>query len=54
MFRWSRGAGEDFPAGEQAALETLAIPVYPELSEVQQQTVVCAVAESINLSWRTA
>jgi len=33
----------DFPGSEQAALETLAIPVYPELNEVQQATVVEAI-----------
>ena len=32
----------DFPASEQAALETLAIPVYPELNEEQQAAVVRA------------
>ena len=35
----------DFPASEAAALETLAIPVYPELSQVQQGLVVEAIAE---------
>jgi dTDP-4-amino-4,6-dideoxygalactose transaminase len=37
----------DFPASEQAAQETLAIPIYPELSEAQQETVVRAVAEAL-------
>jgi dTDP-4-amino-4,6-dideoxygalactose transaminase len=34
----------DFPASEQAAQQTLAIPVYPELTEAQQ----CAVVEAID------
>ena len=44
----------DFPASERAALETLAIPVYPELSDDQQHAVVRAVAESMNVVLRTA
>ena len=44
----------DFPASELAALETLAIPVYPELSDEQQHAVVRAVAESMNVVLRTA
>ncbi|MCS7010532.1 MAG: DegT/DnrJ/EryC1/StrS family aminotransferase [Anaerolineales bacterium] len=37
----------DFPASEQAAQETLALPIYPELSEAQQETVVRIVAEAL-------
>ena len=32
----------DFPASEAAASETLAIPIYPELTEAQQRAVVNA------------
>ena len=35
----------DFPQSERAAAETLALPVYPELSEQQLQYVVDGVAE---------
>jgi dTDP-4-amino-4,6-dideoxygalactose transaminase len=35
----------DFPAAEQAAEETLALPMYPELSEAQQVYVVQQVAD---------
>lgn len=35
----------DFPASEAAALETMALPIYPELTEAMQATVVDAVAD---------
>ncbi len=35
----------DFPASEAAALEVLALPMYPELREDEQQTVVDAIAD---------
>lgn len=35
----------DLPEAERAANETLAIPVYPELSEVQQEEVVARIAQ---------
>jgi dTDP-4-amino-4,6-dideoxygalactose transaminase len=38
----------DFPVAEQAARESLAIPIYGELTEVQQQTVVAAIAGFLN------
>ena len=35
----------DFPHSERAAAETLALPIYPELSEAQLEHVVASVAE---------
>jgi dTDP-4-amino-4,6-dideoxygalactose transaminase len=35
----------DFPVSEQAAKETLALPVYPELTDEQQDYVVSSIAK---------
>ncbi|MED5330706.1 MAG: DegT/DnrJ/EryC1/StrS family aminotransferase [Planctomycetota bacterium] len=41
---WGYGAG-DFPESEKAALETLALPIYPELNDEQKAAVVDGIAE---------
>jgi dTDP-4-amino-4,6-dideoxygalactose transaminase len=38
----------DFPEGERAARETLALPIYPELSDQQAARVVECVGEFLN------
>jgi dTDP-4-amino-4,6-dideoxygalactose transaminase len=40
----------DFPETERAARETLALPIYPEISREAQRHVVGAIAELFNQS----
>ena len=37
----------DFPAAEDAAASTLALPIYGELTAVQQEAVVSAVVDAV-------
>ena len=41
---WGYRAG-DYPVSEAAAAATIALPIYPELTEEQLQTVVNTIAE---------
>jgi dTDP-4-amino-4,6-dideoxygalactose transaminase len=47
-FSYLRKRRGDFPAAERAAAESVAIPIYGELTPAQQQTVVGAIAEFVN------
>ncbi|HXG58107.1 MAG TPA: DegT/DnrJ/EryC1/StrS family aminotransferase [Thermoanaerobaculia bacterium] len=49
-FRGLPGANESFPNSETAAAQTLAIPVYPELTEAQMREVVAAIAKALERS----
>jgi dTDP-4-amino-4,6-dideoxygalactose transaminase len=43
-FAYLRGKVGDFPHSEEAAAQTLALPIYPELTETQLQYVVESIA----------
>lgn len=47
---WGHQTG-DFPASERASQETLALPIYPELSEEQQSAVVDTIREFFSATW---
>jgi dTDP-4-amino-4,6-dideoxygalactose transaminase len=44
-FAYLTHAGGDFPESERAAAETLALPIYPELTEAQLDHVIASIAE---------
>ena len=44
-YRGRLGASGSFPVSEQAAREILSLPIYPELTDAQVQTVVQAIAD---------
>ena len=44
-FAYLKHRAGDFPESERAAAETLALPVYPELTPAQLEHVVATVAE---------
>ncbi len=44
MLRLPGGRAGDFPLSEQAAAQTLALPIFPELAQAQLQYVVDSIA----------
>ena len=42
----------DFPISESAARETIALPIYPELTEEQQGLVVAAISQFLDTNAR--
>jgi len=48
-FAYLDGSAGDFPESERAAAQTLALPIYPELTEQQLQYVV----DSISAHYRS-
>jgi len=44
-FEYLQHRAGDFPESERAALETLALPIYPELEPAQLEHVVAAIGE---------
>jgi dTDP-4-amino-4,6-dideoxygalactose transaminase len=53
-FAYLKHARGDFPESERAALETLALPIYPELTPAQLDHVIDSVAEFYAAGARTA
>jgi len=46
-FRYLGYQQGDFPEAERASAEVLSLPIYPELAEEQQRSIVTAIAEAV-------